>query len=357
MRHYPKWEPDVEIQIVDKVEQAEAEDKQAEEDYRVYSDGSLVNGGVGGAAVLMRGNEVVKSRRLHLGSDGEHTVYEAELVGMILAVKMLHKEGAGQGGSMSMGVDNQAAIRATKAFHSQPGHYLVDLLHDDLRKLIPGNDERKLTIRWTPGHRGIIGNKAADIEAKKAANGDSSEGRELPKAFLNRDGTLKTLPKSKAALKQNLLGEIKDEAKTIMRNSPRYQMIHSIDHTAPSNKFAKKIQSLPRKHSSLIFQLCSGPIALNKHLHRIKKEPLAKCRKCNAHEETVHHLLLVCPAYTHQRNTLRDKIGPRKCNLKYLLNNEDGMKEMLRFVAATKRMEQTFGDITPPEEEEEVEER
>lgn len=105
-----------------------------------------------------------------------------------------------------MGVDNQAAIRATKAFHSQPGHYLVDLLHDDLRKLIPGNDERKLTIRWTPGHRGIIGNKAADIEAKKAANGDSSEGRELPKAFLNRDGTLKTLPKSKAALKQNLLG-------------------------------------------------------------------------------------------------------------------------------------------------------
>lgn len=48
MRHYPKWEPDVEIQIVDKVEQAEAEDKQAEEDYRVYSDGSLVNGGLGG---------------------------------------------------------------------------------------------------------------------------------------------------------------------------------------------------------------------------------------------------------------------------------------------------------------------
>jgi hypothetical protein len=28
------------------------------------------------------------------------------------------------------------------------------------------------------------------------------------------------------------------------------------------------------------------------------------------------------------------------------------MKEMLRYIAATKRMEQKFGDVTPPEEKE-----
>jgi hypothetical protein len=35
----------------------------------------------------------------------------------------------------------------------------------------------------------------------------------------------------------------------------------------------------------------------------------------------------------HQCNSLRDKIGPQKCNLKYLLNNKEGMKEMLRYIA------------------------
>ena len=29
-------------------------------------------------------------------------------------------------------------------------------------------------LRWTPGHDGILGNERADVEAKVAANGDSS---------------------------------------------------------------------------------------------------------------------------------------------------------------------------------------
>lgn len=56
----------------------------------------------------MNGNEVIGSKRFHLGSDREHTVYEAELVGMILAVQLLkEKENGGRrGGTMSLGVDN-----------------------------------------------------------------------------------------------------------------------------------------------------------------------------------------------------------------------------------------------------------
>lgn len=44
------------------------------EDMRVYLDGSSVDKGVGGVAVLMRGEVVVRKKRLHLGSDEEHTV-------------------------------------------------------------------------------------------------------------------------------------------------------------------------------------------------------------------------------------------------------------------------------------------
>ncbi|OAX30731.1 hypothetical protein K503DRAFT_818508, partial [Rhizopogon vinicolor AM-OR11-026] len=129
----------------------------------------------------MRGDEAIRRKRFHLGSEKEHTVYEGELVGMILAVELLREERAR--GTMALGVDNQAAIRATGAFNSKPGHYLMDLFHDDLRKLIPTHDRRKLVVRWTPGHLNIPGNEAADEQAKLAARGDNSETHLLPKSL------------------------------------------------------------------------------------------------------------------------------------------------------------------------------
>jgi hypothetical protein len=89
--HFPKWMPDIEIRITSKPEKAYLEDTLGDEDFRVYSDGSAIDGGVGGAAVLMEGDRVVEERRFHLGSTEEHMVYEGEIVGMILAVELLRK--------------------------------------------------------------------------------------------------------------------------------------------------------------------------------------------------------------------------------------------------------------------------
>ncbi|KAG2743916.1 hypothetical protein P692DRAFT_201679678, partial [Suillus brevipes Sb2] len=112
-----------------------------------------------------------------------HTVYEAELVGMVFAVQLLREGGGRRGGTMSLGVDNQAAIRAREVFRSKPGHCLMDIFHDDLRCLIPYDDNRKLTIRWTPGHVNIMGNEEADEHAKRVARGETSDTRELPKSL------------------------------------------------------------------------------------------------------------------------------------------------------------------------------
>ena len=72
-----------------------------------------------------------------------------EMIGMILTIELPREEGGK--GSMALGADNQAAIAATSAFTSKAGHYLMDIFHDDLHRLIPTHDYRKLTIRWTPG--------------------------------------------------------------------------------------------------------------------------------------------------------------------------------------------------------------
>ena len=117
--------------------------------------------------MLMRGGVEVIERQFHLGTKKEHMVYEGEIVGMILAVQLLCKAGAR--GTMALGVDNQAAIKATSAFNSQPRHYLMDIFDNDLCKLLPDDDGYKLIIKWTPGHADIPRNKAANKRAKAVA--------------------------------------------------------------------------------------------------------------------------------------------------------------------------------------------
>ncbi|KIJ06713.1 hypothetical protein PAXINDRAFT_24420, partial [Paxillus involutus ATCC 200175] len=94
------------------------------------------------------------------------TVYEGELVGMILATELL--KGERNVKSVSLGLDNKAAIQATTAFKSGPGHYLMDIFHDNLRKALLHHKLGQMRIRWTPGHIGIPGNEEADEEAREA---------------------------------------------------------------------------------------------------------------------------------------------------------------------------------------------
>jgi hypothetical protein len=120
---------------------------------------------------------------------------------------MLLKEEGGEG-RMALGVDNQAAIRATNAFQSCPGHYLVNKFYDNLRLLLPNDNNRKLTVRWTLGHKGITGNKAADEQAKREAKGEASDGNNLPRSLRTKMNTPIPLPLSKAAIKQNFNAKI-----------------------------------------------------------------------------------------------------------------------------------------------------
>ncbi|OJA11398.1 hypothetical protein AZE42_03955 [Rhizopogon vesiculosus] len=182
--HHPEREPNVTTHVAQSTEEAIIEDTIAQEDLRVYSDSSAVDGGVGAAAVLMRGDVAVRRKRLYLGSDKEHTVYKAELIGMILAVQLLKEEGGK--GTPVLGVDNQAAITATVALNSKSGHHrdLMAIFHR-----IAARNDHTLVVRWTPGHHGIPGNKAADKEAKLAAKGDSSEPQLLPKLLKRMKGT------------------------------------------------------------------------------------------------------------------------------------------------------------------------
>ena len=81
--------------------------------FKVYCDGSSLENGTSAAAILYKGNRVVKSLLLHVGSATEHTVYKTELIGILLALHLLTSITCLLTTStLVIGLDNQAVIES-----------------------------------------------------------------------------------------------------------------------------------------------------------------------------------------------------------------------------------------------------
>jgi len=104
-------------------------------------------------------------------------------------------------------------------------------------------------------------------------SGESSEARELPnlKLLLPRRGEIRALPPSKSALKQR----VNKDMKPVTENSPRRVLLRSrLTSTAPSGRFVTMIKTLPRRYSSLLFQLHTCHVPLNKYLQIMMNQSL-----------------------------------------------------------------------------------
>lgn len=151
--------------------------------------------------------------------------------------------------SVFIGVDNQAAIRATKQHKTAAGQYMVDLFRNAFDEVTETKGEFECQIHWTPGHSGIERNDYVDEKAKEAAQGQSSRREQLPKELRAE------LPCSKAATKQTYATKLKDRAAKYWKRSTRYTFMSKIDKSLPSNKFIKLAGKLSRNQVSLLLQL------------------------------------------------------------------------------------------------------
>ncbi len=203
VRHAITWDLKIKIVIPDSKESAIQGCQRDGAEFHIFSDGSLTEKGVGAAAVVYKKGRKISTTRKHLGCNNEHTVYEAECAAMTLGVHAIRNRRVK---TLTIHIDNQAAIRATGDSKQGPGKYIIDRLHKQIDALRKNNRNIKITIRWSPGHEGIQGNEEADKVAKEAAAGASSAKRTLP-PFLR-----KTLPLSRSALKQNFNGKLKKAA-------------------------------------------------------------------------------------------------------------------------------------------------
>ena len=244
IRHSTKWSPQTKINIRDKDEAIEHVLAEETEDTVLYSDGSGHDGKIGAAAVLRHRGRQVSSLHFELGADTDHTVYKGEIVCMILAIELLKK--APRARKISLAINNKAVILATRTFSSKPGHYLMDIFHENLQTALKRHHLNNITVRWTPGHTGIPGNEEADKEAKEAVSGNITNPSNLPRQLRTRTNRPKNLPRSKSATKQELQAHLKTLQQSIFQSSPRAERCTDLDPTLPSYKFLKLVADLLR---------------------------------------------------------------------------------------------------------------
>ncbi|OAX33069.1 hypothetical protein K503DRAFT_674151, partial [Rhizopogon vinicolor AM-OR11-026] len=116
-----------------------------------------------------------------LGTDKEHTVFEAEEVGLTLAAKLIATE-PHLSFPLSISIDNQASIQAGKSFYTRPRSYLADRSRRMMHQIARRHDNFEVTIRWVPDHSDVHGNEEADKLAKLAAESrhNNSSPNDLP---------------------------------------------------------------------------------------------------------------------------------------------------------------------------------
>jgi hypothetical protein len=242
----------------------------------------------------------------------------------------------------TVALDNQAAIQTTRRESAIPGQYLVNAIHRQIEGVVKQQAGARVVMRWVPGHEGIEGNERADEEAKKAAKGNTSHEWEIP---IECRGVL---PISRAAEIQRHNAELNRQARATFAKSPRAPFAHEIDPTMPSAAFAKITKDMPRKQASLLIQLRTGHIALNKYMYKIGKTSSPTCTQCQSTQETVHHYLFRCPAFNEQRKRMEKRLKRGASSIKTLLGGHKAMKHLFRYIHDTRRFEKSYGDVSLP---------
>ncbi|KAK7007234.1 hypothetical protein R3P38DRAFT_3212925 [Favolaschia claudopus] len=255
----------------------------------IFTDGSGFEDGAGAAAVVAAGRGEGIRRQKHLGSMSEHTVFESEVCGAILALDIIAD--IPRLTDVDIFRDCQPAIVALSSPKPQPGQYLLAAFHAVLARILRTRRTLKIRLRWVPAHVGIAGNELVDSLAKEAAQGTTTPLRTRIILFES------PLPTSRAAAAAVGAKAFARQGAEEWKTSPRHTRVASLDTANPSNAISRLYKELSRPQCSVLTQLRTGHIGLNAYLFRFHLAPSPMCPRC-AVPESVHTFSSPAPPTT-----------------------------------------------------------
>jgi len=190
------------------------------------------------------------------------------------------------------------------------------------------------------GHEGLKGNKLADKEAKRAAEGLTTDKPLLP-SYLR-----KPLLINLAAIKRAHNDMLMSNWLRTWRASNRGQRYICLEDLTPSKKLLKSSShpELSQVDASRIAQFRLEHAPTNQYLKRIGRVDSARCPACSEEVETVEHFLLRCENYAHERWALTQHASKlhKLMMMQMVLGHPKMAIKLTNYIKATSRFKDTL---------------
>ena len=151
----------------------------------MFTDGSRLEDGATGYAVVWKNGRTWEGIKAHMGYNQE--AYDAECAALARALESVTRGHVPE--RVTIFSDAQAAIRRMASDEPSPGQQYAIRARAHIATLRRARPGITIEIRWCPAHKGITGNEVADRWAKVGAEKSGSRGVEhlvpLPRSLAN----------------------------------------------------------------------------------------------------------------------------------------------------------------------------
>jgi ribonuclease HI len=288
-----------------------------------YTDGSLLDGRAGGAAVRVEHGREKERIKVPLGRG---QVCEGEMEGLLKATERAIQDGHAQ---ILCVADSQAALRGILSTKPRSGQFRAIFYDQLIRSAQAHLPHLAITNLWTPAHIGTAGNELADEAAKAATEMEADPSLFVSLTTVQRLIHLQVLAKWQGLWERSKTGK----------------SLRAVDKSPPSLRLSPLYASstLTRRTISVISRLRTGPSHLNAHRHKSGFIQSPACEACGEPFETRAHYLLQCPTLEPLRQPLHDAAKRAghygSLHVSPLLSEPKVLKALGVFIEASRRFE------------------